>query len=229
MINRKAVCLLAGFFTSAAADETITVFQLDGSIHCDTATVTTLQEATDLLENADVTVVSATTMAAPLKLPGECGTPTGMANVLVVNAADWKRLVMNRPDAHGFGVWLFDQPVVEVYKYDGTLQCNMGKEVTLKQMARELLAKDIEVRGSRKGTDGMAHIAVCGASTGNLNIYAIDAETLPAAQRLGFRLLVTRQMTSGIKSPTPIRTDPAQPRTPAEAPGSLSTQTPRLW
>ena len=50
-------------------------------------------------------------------------------------------------------------------------------------------SKDIQVLDSRKGTDGFLHIAVCGASTGAINIFAIKPDDLAVARELG----VTRQ------------------------------------
>ena len=53
-------------------------------------------------------------------------------------------------------------------------------------MARRLTENGIEVIASRKGSDGRVHIAMCGASTGRLNVYTIPAGSLPKARELGF-------------------------------------------
>lgn len=71
----------------------------------------------------------------------------------------------------------------------------MGREIPLAAMAKDLEVAGIEVMERRKGTDGLARIAVCGASTGAINVYTIPREALPAAQALGFRLLATRETT----------------------------------
>ena len=192
MIKALLAGLLTAVITAAVAEETVTVYQLDGSIHCHEGQTSTPAEASEELKQAGVKVLSAESRSLPTTLTGQCGTPTGEANVLVVDAADWKRFIKRRPDARGFGVWVFDRPVVEVYKYDGTLQCQRGKEIPLDVMAKELADKGIEVKASRKGTDGLLHIAMCGASTGKLNVYSIASEALPQAEALGFRLLITR-------------------------------------
>ena len=126
----------------------------------------------------------------------------------------------------GFGVWVFDRPVVEVYKYDGSLQCQRGRETSLEDMARELVDNSIEVKASRKGSDGRVHIAMCGASTGQLNVYSIAAESLPAARKLDFELLVTQKMTNEITAPAAKRRGPALSRMP-RTPGTGAI--PKLW
>jgi len=96
-----------------------------------------LAQAEETLRKAGVKVLSSGSKSVPLELNGQCGTPTGGANVLVVESAGWDRLLEKRPDALGFGVWVFDRPVVEVYKYDRSLQCGGGKSTGLQDMAQE--------------------------------------------------------------------------------------------
>jgi len=195
-----AVSIVA-FAGTALAEEAISIYQLDGSIHCQAAEVTTPAQAAETLEQA-----------------------------LVVDAGDWNKMLRKRPDAHGFGVWLFDRPEVEVYKYDGSLQCGRGKEISLQDMARELTENGIEVKGNRKGSDGRMHIAMCGASNGRLNVYSIATESLPRARELGFELLVTRQMTREIGGSAASWRGPALSRTPPRAPGSAAGRPiPQLW
>ncbi|HHH45011.1 MAG TPA: hypothetical protein ENK49_12810 [Gammaproteobacteria bacterium] len=219
------------FLTGAVqAGETIRVYQLDGSIHCREAESTGPDQAAEVLKKAGVKVLSSSSRTVPFALPGACGTPTGKANVLVVDADDWKKMTGKHTDAPGFGVWIFDRPLVEVYKYDGSLQCQRGSETSLEDMARELSENGIEVKSSRKGTDGRVHISMCGASTGRLNVYSIATESLPAAQALGFELLVTRKMTGEIAVPPVSRRAPAlsrTPRSPGTTPGKGAI--PKLW
>lgn len=74
---------------------------------------------------------------------------------------------------------------VKVYKYDGSTQCeNAG--IGLDVMAQKLVGAGIEVNCSQKGHDGLGRPAVCGESTGNLNVYEIDASKLADAEALGF-------------------------------------------
>lgn len=88
-------------------------------------------------------------------------------------------------------VYQLDGSLVEVFKYDGSLQCDRGKALSLEEMAGQLTDKGIEVKASRKGNDGRVRIAMCGASTGRLNVYTIPTAGLPKARELGFELLVT--------------------------------------
>jgi hypothetical protein len=43
------------------------------------------------------------------------------------------------------------------------------------------------------------HIAVCGASTGAINIFAIEPEDLVAARELGFSQLISREVTEKVQ------------------------------
>jgi len=229
VIKAFLTCLLTAVVTSAVAEESITVYQLDGSIHCHEGQTSTPAEASEELKQAGVKVLSAESRSLPTTLTGQCGTPTGMANVLVVDAADWKQFIRRRPDARGFGVWVFDRPLVEVFKYDGSLQCKRGKEIPLDVMAKQLSDKGIEVKASRKGTDGRLHIAVCGASTGKLNVYSIASAALTQAEALGFRLLITRQMTNEIKKPASAGRAAVQMRTPPRSPDVGQGSIPKIW
>ena len=72
-----------------------------------------------------------------------------------------------------------------VYKYDGSLQCGMGKAIPLEVMAKEL--NGIPILSSVKKTDGLMHIQVCGSITGVANVYEIQAKYLKAAEAKGFK------------------------------------------
>ncbi|MGE3756351.1 MAG: hypothetical protein AB7H97_01270 [Pseudobdellovibrionaceae bacterium] len=74
---------------------------------------------------------------------------------------------------------------VKVYKYDGTLQCGMGKLIPLDDMKREL--GSIPVHSAENKADGLMHITMCGSITGTANIYEIDKENLEKAKKLGFK------------------------------------------
>lgn len=191
--------LLSLCATAAVADETITVYQLTGAIQCVDGTGIPPEDAADLLRGQGVTVISAERRKIPQDAADSCGAPLGEANVMKITAADWSAFLAKNPDAGGYGLWVFDESTVQVFKYDGTLQCGMGGEIPLDEMAKELETAGIDVVASRKGTDGLVHINVCGSSTGAINVYVIDRGDLPAAERLGYRLLVTREMTEQIK------------------------------
>lgn len=74
---------------------------------------------------------------------------------------------------------------VFVYKYDGSLQCGMGKAVSLETMAKEL--QGIPLLSSVKKPDGLMHIQVCGSITGMANVYEIASKHLKAAEAKGFK------------------------------------------
>ncbi len=77
------------------------------------------------------------------------------------------------------------QAHVFVYKYDGSMQCGMGRPVTVDQMAKEL--KGIQVFSQEKKSDGLMHIQVCGSITGLANIYEIAPSALKKAEARGFK------------------------------------------
>ncbi len=74
---------------------------------------------------------------------------------------------------------------VKVHKADGSLQCSQGKAISLLEMQKQL--GDIQVHKSYNQNDGMMRIQVCGAATGNSNIYEIDRKDLAAAIKAGFK------------------------------------------
>lgn len=74
---------------------------------------------------------------------------------------------------------------VRVFKYDGSLQCNMGKAISVQEMQKEL--GKIAVHSSVNKPDGLMRIQMCGAPTGNANVYEIDRAQLEAAKKLGFK------------------------------------------
>lgn len=74
---------------------------------------------------------------------------------------------------------------VKVYKADGSLQCGQGKALSIQEMQKEL--KNIKVYSSANKNDGLMRIQVCGAPTGNSNVYEIDGKDLEAALKLGFK------------------------------------------
>lgn len=78
---------------------------------------------------------------------------------------------------------------IEVVRADGSRQCEPDSGVPLSTMAAELTAAGIAVHASRSADDGMMRPAVCGAPTGTMHVFQIDAADLPQAQQLGFRPL----------------------------------------
>jgi hypothetical protein len=74
---------------------------------------------------------------------------------------------------------------VKIYKFDGSLQCNQGKKVSPDDMAKEL--KDIPIYSRDNKHDGLMRIQLCGKPTGYCNVFEIDAEKLPQAEKLGYK------------------------------------------
>lgn len=74
---------------------------------------------------------------------------------------------------------------VKVYKYDGSLQCNQGKVISLEAMTKDL--RDITVYSSVKKPDGLMHIQVCGSNTGMANVFEIAESDLAKAESFGFK------------------------------------------
>ncbi len=74
---------------------------------------------------------------------------------------------------------------VWVYKYDGSLQCNMGQALSLNAMAQQLAG--IKVYSQMKKNDGKARGAVCDSPTGIANLYEIDVEALSKAEAKEFK------------------------------------------
>jgi hypothetical protein len=75
---------------------------------------------------------------------------------------------------------------VEVFKPDGSRQCEPDSGLPPQDMRAELEAAGIIVYATRSGPDGTMYLQVCGAPTGRINIFTIDAAALDAAQTLGF-------------------------------------------
>lgn len=78
---------------------------------------------------------------------------------------------------------------VEVFRPDGSRQCEAGSGVPLAAMVAELTAAGVLVLDQRTGNDGVMRIAVCGAPTGSIHIFRIGAAGLATALAMGFRPL----------------------------------------
>src|SRR5438445_12018315 len=63
-----------------------------------------------------------------------CGAPTGIANVYEIAKDDLPRLQADRQGVKRFQPWVYDGPSIEVAKYDGSLQCEIGRPVSLDEM-----------------------------------------------------------------------------------------------
>ena len=79
----------------------------------------------------------------------------------------------------------------KIYKYDGSVQCNLASGTPLAEMALELTDAGIDVVCAQKSHDGQAYIAACGAGTGAINVYTIHTANLKDAEALGFKSVLT--------------------------------------
>lgn len=82
---------------------------------------------------------------------------------------------------------------VWIYKDDGTLQCDSGKEIPLSEMQVSLESIGATIIEAEKRRDCRPLITVCGAPTGNVNAYRIskqdwDRISSSVVGPLGFRL-----------------------------------------
>lgn len=74
---------------------------------------------------------------------------------------------------------------IKVFKPDGTKQCGQGEKISILEMEKQL--KGIKVYQAYNKNDGQMRVQMCGAPTGNANVYEIDFEQLEAAQKNGFK------------------------------------------
>lgn len=79
---------------------------------------------------------------------------------------------------------------IGVYKYDGSVQCE-GEGESVETMRNELVSAGVEVVCAQKARDGKAYPAMCGAATGRINVFTIDASALDRAEALGFKSVET--------------------------------------
>lgn len=71
-----------------------------------------------------------------------------------------------------------------VSKADESKQCDATSGVSLSAMQTQLT--NITVYSATKKSDGLIHITLCGADTGNYNVYEIAATDVEAAKKIGF-------------------------------------------
>ncbi len=75
---------------------------------------------------------------------------------------------------------------LQIYQYDNSKQCE-GVGIALDVMAKILIDNGIDVSCSQKGRDTLGRNTLCGADTGILNLYEIDASNLASARLLDFK------------------------------------------
>jgi hypothetical protein len=172
-------------------DNLVRVYRPDGSLQCGLGRARTLKEDQEVLSGLGGHAISAEKRTIPVFIPQVCGAPTGRSNTYVIKAAEWELILKSFIGPAGFAEWPYDIATSNVYKYDGTLQCGLGQEIPLAEMAQELLDAGVPVISSHKSSDGLLHIALCGALTGEINVYEIATADLLKALQLGFALLAS--------------------------------------
>ena len=93
-----------------------------------------------------------------------------------------------------------DLQIVKIYKPDESVQCERdGIEVN--SMKTQLTAAGITVFCAQKADNGLMVIALCGAPTTSINVYAIHVSDLLHAEKLGFKRIeeLTEYKDSGCK------------------------------
>lgn len=177
----------------AGDEELVKIYRLDGTVQCGTGKEEiTLDEMAEQYKKIGGEIINQEKRKVPYYIPTVCGAPTGNANVYTVTKNNWELILRGIVGPIGFSLWEFDTVTLFVYKYDGTLQCGMGEEVTLAEMEKELKQNNINVYSKRKGHDGLFHSDVCGASTGLINVFEIDGKSFKKAEEIGYRYLTNK-------------------------------------
>ena len=73
-------------------------------------------------------------------------------------------------------------------KHSGSLQCqpSVTTQARLDAEMAALVAAGARVNGGRCVRDGLAHVALCGASAGEAFEVAVAVESVPVARQMGF-------------------------------------------
>jgi hypothetical protein len=183
--------VLAGVMTGTAfSADTVKVFRYDGSLQCGMGQAVPLDEMAKELTAVNIAVLSSEKSVVSGLIIALCGAPTGMANVYEIAKDDLPRIPADRQGVKRFRTWVYTAPSIEVAKYDGSLQCEMGSPVSLDEMEKELRAATIAVQAKAKKADGIQHLQMCGASTGTMNVYRINSSDWEKARVLGFVLYI---------------------------------------
>jgi len=185
-----AIAFTVAMIAMVFSADTVRVFRYDGSLQCGMGRAVPLDEMAKELAAVNITVLSSEKRVVPGFIIALCGSPTGIANVYEIAKDDVRRIPTAQQGVKKFHLWVDDRPSIEVAKYDGSLQCEMGSLVSLDGMEKELRAANIAVQAKAKKSDGLQHPQMCGASTGMMNVYQIKTSDLEKARALGFVLYI---------------------------------------
>jgi hypothetical protein len=198
-------CMMTGTVFSA---DTVKVFRYDGSLQCSMGQAVPLDEMAKELTAVNIRILLSEKRVVSGLVIALCGAPTGIANVYEIAKDDLPRLPADQQGVKGFQLWVYDDPSIEVAKYDGSLQCEMGRPVSLDEMEKELRAANIAVQAKAKKADGIRHPQMCGASAGTMNVYRINRSELEKARVLGFVLYIEGILIAGNRRANNIATRP---------------------
>ena len=185
-----AAVLTAVMTGTVISADTVKIFRYDGSLQCGMGQAVPLDEMAKELAAANIKVLSSEKSVVSGLIIALCGAPTGMANVYEIAKDDLPRVPAGPQGVKSFQPWVYGGPSIEVAKYDGSLQCEMGRPVSLNEMEKELRAANIAVQAKAKKSDGIRHPQMCGASTGRMNMYRINTSDWEKARVLGFVLYI---------------------------------------
>ena len=120
--------VLTGVMTGTVfSADTVKVFRYDGSLQCGMGQAVPLDEMAKELTAANIKVLSSEKRVVSGFIIALCGAPTGMANVYEIAKDDLPRIPAGPQGVKRFQPWVYDGPSIEVAKYDGSLQCEMGQ------------------------------------------------------------------------------------------------------
>src|SRR5437899_10276190 len=127
--------VLTGVMTGTVfSADMVKVFRYDGSLQCGMGQAVPLDEMAKELTAVNIRVLSSEKRVVSGFIIALCGAPTGIANVYEIAKDDLPRLPADRQGVKRFQPWVYDGPSIEVAKYDGSLQCEMGRPVSLDEM-----------------------------------------------------------------------------------------------
>ena len=189
-LSTLAAVLTAVMTGTVISADTVKIFRYDGSLQCGMGQAVPLDEMARELAAANIKVLSSEKRVVSGLIIALCGAPTGMANVYEIAKDDLPRIPAGPQGVKSFQPWVYGGPSIEVAKYDGSLQCEMGRPVSLNEMEKELRAANIAVQAKAKKSDGIQHPQMCGASTGRMNMYRINTSDWEKARVLGFVLYI---------------------------------------
>jgi hypothetical protein len=167
--------------------DTVRVFRYDGGLQCGMGQAVPLNDMAMELTAVNITVLSSEKRVVPGFIIALCGAPTGIANVYEIAKDDLPRIPADPQGVKRFQPWVYEGPSLEVAKYDGSLQCDMGQPVSLDQMEKEL-RPSIAVEAKAKKADDSTP-AMCGRRRAH-SLHRIKTSDLRRPERLGFVLYI---------------------------------------